>query len=377
MNVYFDNAATTPVSEKVWKAMEPFYKEFFGNPSSTHAFGRKVKNALETARRDIAKALGVLPGQIIFTGSGTEGNNTILISAINIGVNHIISSPIEHHAILHTLDYLKKEKNIKVSFVDLDESGNVKLDSLTKILKDNPEDNKLVSLMHVNNEVGNILPINEVGRICKEHATLFHSDTVQSMGTIPFNINESQLDFATCSAHKFHGPKGVGFMFVKDTSLLTSLIHGGGQERGHRAGTENVAGIIGMKTALLSAMENLEANFEQLQSLKNYFREQIKTISSEIKVVGNTEENTSPKILNLCFPLSMADDMFLFNLDLKGVAASGGSACSSGSNQGSHVIAEIKNLKDCLAVRFSFSKYNTKEEIDFAIDQIKSIVNLK
>lgn len=375
MEVYFDNAATTPVAEEVWKAMEPFYKEFFGNPSSTHSFGRKVKNAFESARRDIAKVLRVLPGQIIFTGSGTEGNNTILVSAVRKGVNHIISSPIEHHAILHTLDFLKEEDGIKVSFVELDDSGNVKLESLINILKDNPQDKKLVSLMHVNNEIGTILPLNEVGSICKEHATLFHSDTVQSMGTIPFDLTESQLDFATCSAHKFHGPKGVGFMYVKDTSLLTSLIHGGGQERGHRAGTENVAGVIGMKTALLSAMENIESNFEQLQSLKGYFIEQVKQINNEIQIVGNKIEKASPKILNLCFPLSKVDDMFLFNLDLKGVAASGGSACSSGSNQGSHVIAEIKNLKDCLAVRFSFSKYNTKEEVDFAIEQIRSIIH--
>jgi cysteine desulfurase len=375
MTVYFDNAATTPLIPEVWEAMTPYLKEHFGNPSSTHSFGRKAKNAFETSRREIAKALGVLPGQIIFTGSGTEGNNTILQSALALGVNHIISSPIEHHAVLHTLDYLKANNNIKVSLVDLDNNGNVILDSLIDILKKHSGDKKMVSLMHVNNEIGTILPVNKVGEICKAHDTLFHSDTVQSMGTIPFDLKESQLDFATCSAHKFHGPKGVGFMYVKDTSTLSTYIHGGGQERGHRAGTENVSGVIGMSTALCLSIENINQNLAHLKSLRNYFIEQVTELNSEIKVVGNTDNNASPKILNLCFPLSMADDMFLFNLDIRGVAASGGSACSSGSNQGSHVIAQLTALKDCRAIRFSFSKLNTKQEIDFVIEQIKKISN--
>lgn len=374
MEVYFDNAATTPVSEEVWKAMEPFYREYFGNPSSTHAFGRKVKNEFETSRRTIAKALGVLPGQIIFTGSGTEGNNTILNSAVSNGVNHIISSPIEHHAVLHTLDYLKKEKGIKTSFVKLDEKGNISLDHLSQILKDHETDQKLVSLMHVNNEIGNILPISLVGQLCQSHNTLFHSDTVQSLGTIPFDLNDSQLDFATCSAHKFHGPKGVGFMFIRDTSLFKSFIHGGGQERGFRAGTENVAGVIGMQTALTNALDDLEKNHKYLSAIKQYFIAQVTQINSDIRIIGNDLENASPKILNLCFPLSKVDDMLLFNLDLRGVAASGGSACSSGSNQGSHVIAAIKPFEDCLTVRFSFSKYNTREEVDYVVEQIREIM---
>lgn len=374
MEVYFDNAATTPVSEEVWKAMEPFYREYFGNPSSTHAFGRKVKNEFETARRNIAKALGVLPGQIIFTGSGTEGNNTILNSAVSNGVNHIISSPIEHHAVLHTLDYLKKENGIKVSFVNLNEKGDIDLNHLAQILKDHETDQKLVSLMHVNNEIGNVLPISLVGQLCKSHNTLFHSDTVQSLGTISFNLKESRLDFATCSAHKFHGPKGVGFMFIRDTSLLKSFIHGGGQERGFRAGTENVAGVIGMQTALTNALENIKENYEHLVKIKQYFIEQVTQINPDIRIIGNDEKKASPKILNLCFPLSRVDDMFLFNLDLRGVAASGGSACSSGSNQGSHVIAAIKPPEDCLTVRFSFSKYNTQEEVDYVVEQIGEIM---
>lgn len=374
MEVYFDNAATTPVSEEVWKAMEPFYREYFGNPSSTHAFGRKAKNELETARRVIAKALGVLPGQIIFTGSGTEGNNTILNSAVSMGVNHIISSPIEHHAVLHTLDYLKKEKDVKISFVKLDEKGNVDLIHLSQILKEHENDHKLVSLMHVNNEIGNILPINAVGQLCKSHNTLFHSDTVQSLGTISFDLNQSQLDFATCSAHKFHGPKGVGFMFIRDTSSLKSFIHGGGQERGFRAGTENVAGVIGMQIAMTNALDNIEKNYGHLATIKQYFIEQVIKINPNIQPIGNDQENASPKILNLCFPLPQVDDMFLFNLDLRGVAASGGSACSSGSNQGSHVISAIKTLQNCLAVRFSFSKYNTKEEVDYVVEQIREIM---
>lgn len=374
MKVYLDNAATTPLSPEVWEAMEPYLKEHFGNPSSTHSYGRTTKNAVETARRNIAKALNVQPGQIIFTGSGTEGNNTILHSAVKLGVNHIISSTIEHHAILNTLDALKELHNIKVSFVDLDDSGNVDLNSLEKLLNDNSDDKKLVTLMHVNNETGTILPIEQAGEICKKHNTLFHSDTVQSIGTIPFDLSSVNLDFATCSAHKFHGPKGTGFMYIKDTSLLSSYIHGGSQERGHRAGTENVAGIVGIGFALVSAIENIDKNHSYLQSLKEHFRNRIQSFNNEIQVVGNYDQNASPKILSLCFPNTLINDMFLFNLDLKGIAASGGSACSSGSNQGSHVIGQIKNLRDCRAVRFSFSKYNTLEELDHAIQQIKDII---
>lgn len=374
MKVYFDNAATTPLSEDVWKAMEPFYLEHFGNPSSTHSFGRKTKNAIESARREIASAMNVLPGQIIFTGSGTEGNNTILSSAVQKGVNHIITSPIEHHAVLHTLDFLSIKEGIKISKVELDEDGNVNLSSLEQLLKTNSEDKKLVSLMHVNNEIGNILPISEVGELCHKFNSLFHSDTVQSIGTLPLDLKSTPIDFATCSAHKFHGPKGVGFMYVKDSSLLESFIHGGSQERGHRAGTENVAGIIGMSRALKSATENLNKNYDHLTLIRNYFIEKISQIDSNIKVIGNQPPKVSPKILNLCIPSALVDDMLLFNLDLRGIAASGGSACSSGSNQGSHVINEIKNLRNCLAIRFSFSKYNTIEEVDYVIAQIKEIL---
>ncbi|MCB9188077.1 MAG: cysteine desulfurase [Flavobacteriales bacterium] len=374
MKVYFDNAATTPLSEDVWKAMEPFYLEHFGNPSSTHSFGRKTKNAIESARREIASAMNVLPGQIIFTGSGTEGNNTILSSAVQKGVNHIITSPIEHHAVLHTLDFLSIKEGIKISKVELDEDGNVNLSSLEQLLKTNSEDKKLVSLMHVNNEIGNILPISEVVELCHKFNTLFHSDTVQSIGTLPLDLKSTPIDFATCSAHKFHGPKGVGFMYVKDSSLLESFIHGGSQERGHRAGTENVAGIIGMSRALKSATENLNKNYDHLTLIRNYFIEKISQIDSNIKVIGNQPPKVSPKILNLCIPSALVDDMLLFNLDLRGIAASGGSACSSGSNQGSHVINEIKNLRNCLAIRFSFSKYNTIEEVDYVIAQIKEIL---
>lgn len=374
MNVYFDNAATTPLSKEVWEGMEPYLTSHFGNPSSTHSFGRTAKNAFETARRNIAKALNVLPGQLIFTGSGTEGNNTVLASAVMNGVNHIITSPIEHHAVLHTVDFLRENQKIKVSMVEIDENGNVVLENLERILSDNPEDKKLVSLMHVNNEIGTILPIIQVGELCKKHNTLFHSDTVQSIATIPFDLTISNLDFATCSAHKFHGPKGVGFIYLKDASTISSFIHGGGQERGHRAGTENVAGVIGMGIALCSSIENIKENYSHLNKLKNHFISEITKVNPEIKTIGNQSENASPKILNLCFPTSIADDMFLFNLDLKGVAASGGSACSSGSNQGSHVIGEIKNLSACRAIRFSFSKYNTIKEVDYVVEQIKNLV---
>ncbi len=375
MKVYFDNAATTPLDPSVWEAMEPFLKEHFGNPSSTHAFGRTAKNAMESARRSIAQALHVQPGQIIFTGSGTEGNNTILSSAVQQGVNHIISSAIEHHAVLNTLLSLEHRQNIKVSFVALDEHGNVSLDSLKTLLENHPEDKKLVTLMHVNNEIGTVLPIHQVGAICKSHDALFHSDTVQSMGTISLDFNEAMLDYATCSAHKFHGPKGVGFMYVKDSSTLNTFIHGGSQERGHRAGTENVAGVIGLAAALNLSLQHLETQEEHLKKLRNYFIMEVKQLIPSAQIVGNEVEKASPKILNVCFPSDVADDMFLFNLDLRGIAASGGSACSSGSNQGSHVIGQIRSLQNCRAVRFSFSKYNSIEEIDYVIEQIAEIIS--
>lgn len=376
MSIYLDNAATTQLSPEVWNAMEPFFKETFGNPSSTHAYGRKAKNAIEKSRKEIAEMLQIVPGQIIFTGSGSEANNTALINAvIHLGITHLITSPIEHHAVLHTVDFLKENYSIKVTYVELDANGEINLSSLSSIIKSSEGQKTMVTLMHVNNEIGLITPVEQIGEMCRINNVLFHCDMVQSIGSIPVNLGNLPIDFASCSAHKFHGPKGTGFLYAKNSHLVKPLIHGGAQERGHRAGTENVAGIIGLSSALKEALLFQDQHPNYIRELRNLFISRVMQISDRIKVVGSLDDHrSSPKILNLCFPTDLVDDMFLFNLDLKGIAASGGSACSSGSNQGSHVINSIRALSNCIAVRFSFSKYTTSDEIEKVIEAIQSII---
>lgn len=374
--IYLDNAATTPISEEVWTAMEPYLKSIFGNPSSTHSFGRKAKSAVETARKEIAAMVGATPGQIIFTGSGSEANNTVIYNAVHhLGIEHIVTSPIEHHAILHTVEHYSSQNNIPISFVDLNPDGTIDLSSLSRILENNTNKKTLVSLMFVNNETGTISPIKRIGDICRSFNVLFHSDMVQGFGTFTIDLQELNIDFASCSAHKFHGPKGIGFLYARNHAQIKPLIHGGSQERGHRAGTENVAGIIGLHKALETALANQKETLTHLNDLRGLFIQLIKEISPDIQVIGSTDAGQqSPKILNLCFPTKLVDDMFLFSLDLKGIAASGGSACSSGSNKGSHVINSITSLSDCIAVRFSFSKYNTEEEIKATCEAIGSLI---
>jgi cysteine desulfurase len=373
--VYLDNAATTQIRAEVITKMQDALA-IYGNPSSTHSFGRSAKTGIEKARKTIAKYLNAHPSEIIFTSGGTEADNMILRCAVrDLGVKTIITSKIEHHAVLHTAEELEKEFGIALWFVDLDIDGNPKRNHLEELLKKD-DSKKLVSLMHVNNEVGNLLDIEAVAQLCKEHGAIMHSDTVQSIGHFEWNLKESNVDFLTAAAHKFHGPKGVGFAFVRKNSGLKPLIFGGAQERGFRAGTESFHNIVGLEEAFIAAYDNLSREKEYVSSLKKYFIDEIKKQIPGTKfngLSGNMDKSTYT-LVNICLPFDQQKAlMLLFHLDLKGIACSKGSACQSGSAKGSHVLTEILS-DDNLAkpsLRFSFSKYNTKKEIDYTIKVLK------
>lgn len=374
--VYFDNAATTPLRNEVITCITEVLRTEYGNPSSTHSYGRSAKSLLENARKEIAKFFNVAASEIIFTSGGTEGDNLILNSAVrDLGVKRIISSKIEHHAVLHTLEWLEKHYKVKIEYVKLDSKGLVDYDHLENLLKDSSE-KTMVSLMHVNNEIGNVLDLKRVALTCKQHQALFHSDTVQSMGYYELDFKEIPIDFAVASAHKFHGPKGVGFAFIRKNSGLRSLFHGGEQERGMRAGTEAVPNIAGMAEALKIAYANLEKERTYTRELKDYFKNEIKTAIPGVKFNGCCEdvENSTYKVLSICLPIpSDKAVMLLFQLDLKGIACSKGSACQSGSEGGSHVLNAILPEEDLKkpSLRFSFSSFNTREEVDFVVAVLK------
>lgn len=373
--VYFDNAATTPVREEVIDKMHNVLKNNFGNPSSSYSLGRSSKSLVEKSRKAIASWFNVSEGEIIFTSGGTESDNLILRSAVrDLKVERIITSKIEHHAVLESLEALKVEYNISVEYVQLDANGVVNLLHLKELL--DSEQKTLVSLMYVNNEIGNLLDLKSVANICQEHNALFHTDAVQAIGHYNIDLQEIPIDFLAASAHKFHGPKGVGFAFIRKNSGLKPIIIGGQQERGLRAGTESVHNIVGLETALNLAYKNLSEESVYITALKDYF---IKSITREIP--GVTFNGTSGDlnssiytIVNICLPMA-ADKagMILFQLDLKGIACSRGSACQSGSTKSSHVLTEILSSEDLLkpSLRFSFSIYNTKEEVDYVIEVLK------
>ena len=374
--VYLDNAATTQVRDEVIVKMKKALGECYGNPSSTHSFGRSAKTAIEKARKTIAKYLNAHPSEIIFTSGGTEADNMILRCAVrDLGVKTIITSKIEHHAVLHTAEELEKEYGITLLFVELDASGNPDLNHLKALLKaDNSK--KLVSLMHVNNELGNMIDIEEIGKLCQENETLFHSDTVQSVGHFNWNLAETTIDFLTAAAHKFHGPKGVGFAFVRRNSGLRPLIVGGSQERGFRAGTEPFHNIVGLEEAFIASYDNLDEEKEYVTDLKKYFIEHIKKEIPEVEFNGLSGDLTKSTytLTNVRLPFDTQKSlMLLFHLDLKGIACSKGSACQSGSAKGSHVLSEILTDKELAkpSLRFSFSKYNTKQELDYTIKILK------
>jgi cysteine desulfurase len=373
MKVYFDNAATTPLDQEVLEAMLPFMKEKYGNPSAIHSFGRETRAAIENARKTIAGLINASPGEIFFTSGGTEANNAAIRCAIEkLNLKHAISSVIEHHAVSHTLKDIEKKRGLKVSWVKLKKDGHIDLDNLEELLKSN--ERSLVSLMHANNEIGNILPLEEVSALCERYDAVLHSDTVQTMCHYVYDMQQVKLHFANCSAHKFHGPKGIGFLYLGESVKIDPFIIGGTQERNMRAGTENLYGIIGMAKAFEKAHENMEADHRHIQGLKTHMMNKLKDEISGVCFNGDLGKNSLYTVLSVSLPPMANGEMLLFNLDIAGIAASGGSACSSGSNKGSHVLEAIGCDMVRPSIRFSFSHQNTVEEVNYCIGKLKEFV---
>jgi cysteine desulfurase len=375
--IYLDNAATTPILPEVIDKISVSMADAFGNPSSSHQVGRKAKSLVETARKNIAKRFNANSNEIVFTAGGSEADNLILRNAVvNLGVTRIISSRIEHHAVLHTIEHLESEFDISVHWVGLDEKGGIKYNHLKDLL-DQSSKKTLVSLMYINNEIGNLLDLKKVSDLCTEYNALFHSDSVQGIGHFDMNVQENPMDFFVASAHKFHGPKGVGFAYIKNGFGIAPILLGGEQERGARAGTENVHSILGMEKALDLACSKIKEDTIAIQKLKTHFISELKLNFEGIEFNGYSESETQSSyiILNVRFPKESA--MLLFSLDLEGICASGGSACQSGSNKGSHVLNEILTEEEALktSVRFSFCKLNTLEEINHVIKILKKLLN--
>ena len=372
--IYLDNAATTPIDQEVLDTMRPYMEQFYGNPSSIHAHGREVRSAIEKSRRTVAELLNTSPSEIFFTSGGTEADNTALYCSIQQkGIKKVLTSKVEHHAVLHPLKHLEKTGVIQLDFAELDKNGAIEMDFLKTWLKNNPE--SLVSLMHANNEIGNILDIEEVSWLCKQYNTVFHSDTVQTMGHYSHDLQEIKAQHIVGSAHKFHGPKGTGFLYINGDHKIHPYIHGGAQERNMRGGTENVYGIIGLAKALEIAYRDMEEHHNHIQGLKDRMVKGLKDSIEGVTFNGQSADadNSLYTVLNVSLPANSMSEMLLFNLDIKGISASGGSACSSGTDVGSHVLSELTNDNERPNVRFSFSKYNTKEEVDYVINALKEI----
>lgn len=373
MRVYLDNAATTPVAPEVVDAMIPVLRDTFGNPSSTHSFGRNAKALLETSRRTVAKHLNCSSSEIIFTSGGTEADNMAIHTAVTeLGVKRIITSSIEHHAVGHTADAIAAHEKIELVLLDLDSKGNINLGQLESLLKDGKP--TLVSLMHANNEIATMIPLKKIAQMCRQYGAFFHSDTVQTMAHFSFDLSDLDIDFITCAAHKFHGPKGVGFLYANKKTKVSSFIHGGAQERGLRGGTENMASIVGLAKAMDLAYDDVEAHQQHVFGLKSYMMEQLKSLFPTVAFHGETDfDKALYTVLNVCLPATEKTSMLLFTLDLKGVAVSGGSACTSGATKGSHVLEGIHADMTRPNVRFSFSRYTTREEIDYALQQLQQV----
>lgn len=372
--IYLDNAATTALDKEVLDAMLPYLTSHFGNPSSIYSYGRESRLAIESARKTVAKLLNAHPGEIFFTSGGTESNNTAILSAIrDLGCKHIISSPIEHHAVLHTVEHYGCGDEMNYSYVKLFPNGHIDLTDLEEQLASH-EGRCLVSLMHANNEIGNLLDIDAVGNLCKKYNAIFHSDCVQTVGHYHLDLRKTPVHFISAAGHKFHGPKGVGILYVNDNVKVKPFIFGGGQERNMRAGTENLYGIVGFAKALELAMANYEKESEYILSLKTYMTEQLRKKIRGVEFNGDQEGKCLYTVLSAAFPKTEKSEMILFNLDINNICVSGGSACSSGADQGSHVIRAINNNPNLVTVRFSFSKYNTKEEIDTVVEKLKELI---
>lgn len=373
MRVYLDNAATTPADPEVIKEMVQLMENLYGNPSSIHSHGREARTVIEKARKTVAAILNTSPSEIFFTSGGTEADNTaIRCGIIDNGIKHAITSKLEHHAVLHTLQSMEKGGLIELSYLDTDSRGNVNLEQLGELLSSH--ERSFVSLMHANNEIATLTDIERVGELCKVHNAIFHCDTVQTMAHYPIDLQKIKVDFITCAAHKFHGPKGVGFLYINHNIKISPMIYGGSQERNMRGGTENVYGIAGLAKALEIATQHMAEHRQYIGGLKLYMKEQLLANIEGVEFNGETDdENSLYTVLNVSFPETDIADMLLFSLDISGISVSGGSACSSGTDIGSHVLTAIGTSPSRPAVRFSFSKYNTKEEIDFVLNKLKSL----
>ncbi|MGB3154311.1 MAG: cysteine desulfurase family protein [Chitinophagaceae bacterium] len=372
--IYFDNAATTALDKEVLDAMLPYMTTHFGNPSSIYSYGRESRMAIESARKSVAKILNAHPGEIFFTSGGTESNNTAIGAAIrDLGCKHIISSPVEHHAVLHTVEHYDHQEMVTTSFVKLNSIGHVNLEDLEEQLSSH-KDRCLVTLMHANNEIGNLLDIDAVGNLCKTHKAIFHSDCVQTVGHYRLDLRKTPVHFISGAGHKFHGPKGVGILYVNDNIKINPFILGGAQERNMRAGTENLYGIVGFAKALEIADAHMEKEAAFIQSLKTYMIEQLRKHIAGVQFNGDYAGKSLYTVLNASFPKTEKSEMLLFSLDMQGICVSGGSACSSGADIGSHVIRAISNNPNMVPVRFSFSKYNTIEEADAVVAKLKELI---
>lgn len=374
--IYFDNAATTAMDQDVLSAMMPYMTEKFGNPSSIYSYGRETKMAIENARKSVAKILHANPGEIFFTSGGTESSNTSIHASVrDLGCKRIISSPIEHHATLHTVEYLHKTGQAALSFVKLTPNGHVDMQSLEELLAASNE-KTLVTLMHANNEIGNLLDVKAVGELCRKYNAIFHCDMVQTIGHYPINLHDIYIHFASSAGHKFHGPKGVGILYVNEEIKIQPLLNGGAQERNMRAGTENLYGIVGYAKALEMATERYEQDSQYILELKQYMIAQLRNTFPNILLNGDAEGNSLYTVLNVGFPLTDKSDMMLFNLDMAGICVSGGSACSSGANSISHVISELypDNAANIVPIRFSFCRHNTKAEVDTVVAKLQGMV---
>ncbi|MEM9849962.1 MAG: cysteine desulfurase family protein [Bacteroidota bacterium] len=374
MRVYLDNAATTPISPAVITAMTDIMQQEFGNPSSIHAEGRKMRAALEKARKTVAQCIGASIGEIFFTSGGTESNNMALKCAVrDLGVKRIISSTVEHHCVLHTLDRLAQTDQIQVELLAVDHYGRIDYAQLESLLQDQSA-KTLVSLMHANNEIGVLLDMERVANLCQTYEALFHSDTVQTVGHFPINVSETPISFLSGAAHKFHGPKGIGFIYINGNNIIQPFIDGGAQERNMRGGTENVYGIVGLAKALDLATTEMEARRAHISSIRTYLADQLQTHFKDIQFNTDLESDSLYTVLSVSFPPTSKSDLMLLSLDIEGISVSGGSACSSGADAGSHVINALNADPLRKTIRFSFSHYNTQAEIDYVIEKLKRIL---
>jgi len=372
--IYLDNAATTSLDPAVLEAMMPYLTKYFGNPSSIYSYGRESRMAIENARKSVAKILNAHPAEIFFTSGGTESSNTAITASVrDLGCKHIISSPIEHHATSHTVEYLYHNGEAALSYVKLLPNGHIDLENLEELLSES-EEKCLVTLMHANNEIGNMIDLHAVGNLCKKYQAIFHSDTVQTVGHFPFDLRNTPVHFITGAGHKFHGPKGVGMLYINENVKIKPFVHGGSQERNMRAGTENLYGIIGFAKALELATEHYETDSKYINDLKMYMMQQLQKQIPGVAFNGDPTGKSLYAVLSVSFPKTEKSEMILFNLDINNICASGGSACTSGADQGSHVIRAINNNPNQVTVRFSFSKHNTKDEIDQVITKLRELI---